>query len=37
MEVPETDESFPDMVKAWEGIILAFLTITSTCLLLNFG
>ena len=37
MEEPETDESFPEMVKARESIILAFLTIASTDLLCNFG
>lgn len=34
MEAPETDESFPEMVKVREGIILAFLIIASTG---NFG
>lgn len=37
MEAPETDESFPEMVKAREGIILAFLTTASTGLLCNVG
>lgn len=36
MEAPEVGKSFPEMVKAREGIILAFLTIASTGLLCNF-
>lgn len=37
MEAPDTDESFPEMVKARVAIILAFLTVASTGLLCNFG
>lgn len=36
MEAPEADESFPETVKAREGIILAFLTVAFTGLLCNF-